>query len=605
LGSALRLALALFAALVLAQPASAAVQWNDGTSTAYPSEDCQTETGGIGSTAETGFYADPNSWPKIGDVYYVRVVVDSGTNAWAGAGNCDNYQPVKVQILLPRSTQFAVSSQNPIKCLLATGPGEPLNNATGCPTSPQAGTLSGYHAFNPSGGGYWPVLAGGGELQIWVPVFSTQALTGAHNGVCGDCLTASIDDHDGFTNTPYTAANGIFVNDVTPSVSYASPATTNIANTSATTGATITNAYRSGSVYFDLGTSSGTYTKTQTGAAPTTSTFSTSGTTSWTGLAAGTKYYWRARFISSSGTTYTGSEQSFTTTTPGLTYTLTVTNPDHSGYVTSPSGINCGSSRGASSVCSVTLPIRSTVTLTANPSVFEAFAGWSGACTSKTPQCTLTIRRNLSVTAAFTFPKHNTSTGLASSRNPAGPGDQVVYTTHVTPVGVSTSPPSGTVRFTDNGSTIGGCDAVAYTGAGGASCTTSYPSSGSHQIVAAYSGDANFNPSSSSPLDQVIETGAGPPPTPPDTTAPRISIRSHPAARLRINTPTVRVSFRFTADDRQASFRCRLDSGRFSPCRSPKRYRVRTGRHTFWVEAVDAAGDVGTARMFKFRVVRT
>jgi hypothetical protein len=61
--------------------------------------------------------------------------------------------------------------------------------------------------------------------------------------------------------------------------------------------------------------------------------------------------------------------------------------------------------------------------------------------------------------------------------------------------------PTGSVEFLDAGTPIGPCASQPLSG-GAASCTVSYALAGAHQITAHYSGDANFN-ASSSPTGQV------------------------------------------------------------------------------------------------------
>src|SRR5438105_4214879 len=111
---------------------------------------------------------------------------------------------------------------------------------------------------------------------------------------------------------------------------------------------------------------------------------------------------------------------------------------------------------------------------------------------------------------SFRFPScaslQPTTTTLASSLNPATVNASVTFTATV-----SGSNPTGTVNFTDGGSSIVGCAAVALTGAGNsrtAVCSTSSLSVGTHSIVANYGGDAANAASSSSPLSQVITTVA-------------------------------------------------------------------------------------------------
>jgi hypothetical protein len=73
--------------------------------------------------------------------------------------------------------------------------------------------------------------------------------------------------------------------------------------------------------------------------------------------------------------------------------------------------------------------------------------------------------------------------------------------------------PTGTVNFTDGGTSIGGCSARTLTGSGNsrtATSTTSDLTLGSHIIVANYPGNASNAPSSSATLSQIVV-----PPPPP------------------------------------------------------------------------------------------
>lgn len=97
-----------------------------------------------------------------------------------------------------------------------------------------------------------------------------------------------------------------------------------------------------------------------------------------------------------------------------------------------------------------------------------------------------------------------------------------------------------------------------------------------------------------------------PPPPPPsaDRTPPRTRLLRHPAKLLRVASGGhKRIAFRFGADE-AASFECKLDRKPFTRCRSPRRYRVGTGRHAFHVAAVDVAGNRDrTPALFAFKVV--
>jgi uncharacterized protein YdaL len=89
----------------------------------------------------------------------------------------------------------------------------------------------------------------------------------------------------------------------------------------------------------------------------------------------------------------------------------------------------------------------------------------------------------------------STTTSLTSSPNPITVGHAVTFTASVTSSRAGTASITGTVRFTDGGATISGCDAVGLTG-GNATCTVTYFAQARHTIVATYSGNALFTASS-------------------------------------------------------------------------------------------------------------
>jgi len=76
-----------------------------------------------------------------------------------------------------------------------------------------------------------------------------------------------------------------------------------------------------------------------------------------------------------------------------------------------------------------------------------------------------------------------------------------------------------------------------------------------------------------------------------DLTPPVTRLGRHPESQLFTLQTRRRVVFGFSALEKGASFRCRIDRQPFHPCRSPRTYRVSPGRHTFRVFAVDAAGN--------------
>jgi len=107
-----------------------------------------------------------------------------------------------------------------------------------------------------------------------------------------------------------------------------------------------------------------------------------------------------------------------------------------------------------------------------------------------------------------TVSKANSNVTLTSSLNPAVSGQAVTFTATVTP-----SAATGTVQFKDSANVLG----TATVSAGAAAFQTSTLAVGSHSITAVYSGDSNYNTSTSSGLTQTIT--APPPGAPSNLTA--------------------------------------------------------------------------------------
>jgi trypsin len=64
-------------------------------------------------------------------------------------------------------------------------------------------------------------------------------------------------------------------------------------------------------------------------------------------------------------------------------------------------------------------------------------------------------------------------------------------------------------------------------------------------------------------------------------------------------------NFRFISDEPNVSFECHFDDAAFAPCSSPRKRRVKRGRHTFEVRAIDAGGTADPSpASHKWRVKR-
>jgi subtilisin-like proprotein convertase family protein len=98
---------------------------------------------------------------------------------------------------------------------------------------------------------------------------------------------------------------------------------------------------------------------------------------------------------------------------------------------------------------------------------------------------------SLNITTAATLA--STTTGLLSTQNPSFTSSPNNSTTLTATVMSSGSPvTSGTVDFTDGGTTISGCGAASLSVSGQATCTTSFTTEGDHNLEAIYSGTTSF-----------------------------------------------------------------------------------------------------------------
>jgi len=124
-----------------------------------------------------------------------------------------------------------------------------------------------------------------------------------------------------------------------------------------------------------------------------------------------------------------------------------------------------------------------------------------------------------------------TTTSVGSSLNPSGYGQSVTFTAAVTS---GSGTPSGTVIFYDGSTVIGS----ATLSNGMASLSTSSLPAGSQSITAAYQGSGGFDPSTSSPLNQVVNPAA--------TTTSLVS-SVNPARTKQTVTYTATVTIQFGA----------------------------------------------------------
>jgi Ca2+-binding RTX toxin-like protein len=106
-----------------------------------------------------------------------------------------------------------------------------------------------------------------------------------------------------------------------------------------------------------------------------------------------------------------------------------------------------------------------------------------------------------------------------------------------------------------------------------------------------------------------VESPTAPlPPSPPlvDRTRPQTRLATGMPKRVRAGrNGRRRVVFRFSSNERGASFVCRLDRRRAASCVSPRAYTVAIGIHAFRVTATDAAGNTDPSpALIRFHVLR-
>jgi CSLREA domain-containing protein len=128
-------------------------------------------------------------------------------------------------------------------------------------------------------------------------------------------------------------------------------------------------------------------------------------------------------------------------------------------------------------------------------------------------------------------------------------------------------------------------------------------SNGAKSAAISFTDDASLSPQQVA----LTGTGFGPSPPPPsgggggNTIVPPAIPDTTLSARVR--KAKRKATFTFGSGDAGATFMCKLDKRPFSPCTSPITFKhLRTGKHTFMVEAVDAAGTDPSPATFRFKL---
>jgi hypothetical protein len=216
----------------------------------------------------------------------------------------------------------------------------------------------------------------------------------------------------------------------------------------------------------------------------------------------GTTFWGENEIINSGGTNWATGIASWSVASANKNATTTTvssgTNPSSFGQsvtftatVTSSGATPTGTvtfNDGATSIGSGTLSGGSTTFSTSslsvgNHNITASYGGDANSNSSASSAITQTVN------------KANSSTSLASSTNPTVFGQSTTFTATVTGSGAT-----GTVTFLDGGTSIGS----GSVSGGKATFSTSSLSVATHAITASYGGDANFNGSTSSAVNQTV-----------------------------------------------------------------------------------------------------
>lgn len=355
------------------------------------------------SQNSVGYFTDPNvAYPKTGDVVYVRA---TSTNV----SGCLN-DVVGFDFFFPSNTVSAIDATNKVRCYrvrISDGQAEEFfqDQNGSCSQTPSLGT-SGGNSFG------WSALASGFRLDIRVPVRFNQQLLGLA-GPNTHKLQAVAETTWGKALAEI-AVTSFYEADFDAFVS------TNITGDSAKVNAALYSYYKSGSAFFDYGTT------TSLGQSSSVIPIADNDVgfgifADLTGLSANTTYYWRPRYVTASGT-FEGPIQSFTTGgSQNLALTVNKAGTGTGTVSSSPAGIDCGIS------CVADFTLGTNVTLTPSATTGSTFASWSGAC-SGSGSCVVSMDAAKSVTATFnmipvaTFALTVNKTGAGSGTLSSTPG---------------------------------------------------------------------------------------------------------------------------------------------------------------------------------------
>jgi hypothetical protein len=202
-------AVAAAVSLICAGAAQAAPRWNEGLIEKSTITNCVSIIGGYpyseeGAWSWTGFWADPNDLPNVGEVFYVHSV-------FAAVGNACSGQYGYPEFKLPSGVSLAISSQTPVICYavdFTKSPPAATRETQACRQQPSQGFYGGSYGFGPLTQSSWPMPQGKG-WEIQVPVVSNRTLNGIAANPC-DCVEGYTKIIDGNSSPVLNPEIGVF-----------------------------------------------------------------------------------------------------------------------------------------------------------------------------------------------------------------------------------------------------------------------------------------------------------------------------------------------------------------------------------------------------------
>jgi hypothetical protein len=436
------------------------------------------------------------------------------TAAYGGDGNFASSAtsaPLTYTVGQASTTSTLISSANP-----STAGASVTFTDTVAPVAPGAGTPTGSVTFKDNGTAQGTPV----PLSSGVATYTTTALPGGANPI----TAVYSGDANFIASTSSTVNQQVQApTSFTTTVNGGSSATV-ASGTAATLAESSIPATAAGSVVFSYVSSSTTTTLctiSLTGAAgePTSCTTATS-------LTPGTYSPIGATFTPAAGSSFNGSNS---TNTVALTVSKSNTTTVLSVSPSSPSvyGQSVTYTATVAPVAPATGTPTGTVTF-ADGSTTLGTGTLNGSGVATYTTTSLSVGSTHSITASYggdgnfaaststaltyTVGQASTTSTLTSSANPSTTGASVTFTDTVAPVAPGAGTPTGSVIFKDNGTTVG--SVAPLTTSGVATYTTTTLPAGANAITAVYSGDTNFIASTSSAVNQQVQT---PPPAPTAT----------------------------------------------------------------------------------------